>query len=531
MKFTAPWILGFLLIAVAASIFGYKWLGLGFPLTPNTKSSSWHVEAKMEFSGRGRPVKVTMRLPEGTDRMAIVDESFIGHGFGVSPASKKDSQNREAVWTKRNSRGHEVLFYHSVIYELSASVGREQGVPQDGKKPKAEAPYRYGSAEFNTLAESDPQYFALKSLIDDIRARSADDASFVTELFGEINSHSSERIKAIRQQAGSILSDPALSSFILNVAGIPSRIVNGLKLVSEERKADIISWIEAYTDGAWRAVDMEKGVFVDSKESLLPWWYGAEPLFKMEGGLNPHLSVAIKRNTQDSIIQAIWQGNDAAKVVYNLSLMSLPIDTQLVFHILLMVPVGAMVNAFLRQFIGLKTFGTFMPVLVALSFRETQLFWGVILFTFIVTIGLLIRSYFDKLQLLMVPRLAAILTVVVLVISGVSVVTHHLGISVGLSISLFPMVILTMTIERMTLMWEETGPKDAIRTGVNSLIAAIIAYLCMYNPYSSYLFFTFPELLLVVLALCIWMGRYNGYKLTEFYRFRGLQAKSTHGPA
>ncbi|MFO1242086.1 MAG: UUP1 family membrane protein [Rickettsiales bacterium] len=525
MKFSAPWLLGFFLTAVALSIFGYKWLGLGFPLTPNTKSSSWHVEAKLEFSGRNRPVKVTMRLPQGTDRMAIVDETFNGHGFGVSQTEEAELGNREAIWTKRKSSGHEVLFYHSVIYELSAPVGREGEVESKGKKPKPDVQYRYGTEEFNKLAESDPQYFALKSLIDEIRERSADDASFVTELFSEINGHANERIKALRQQAGTVLSDPALASFILNSAGIPTRIANGLRLVIEERKADLVSWVEVYTDREWHPVNMEKGVF-DTKESLLPWWYGSDPLFKLEGGNGPHLSIAIKRNTQDSIIQAIWQGNEAAKIVYNLSLMSLPIDTQLVFHVLLMVPVGAMVNAFLRQFIGLKTFGTFMPVLVALSFRETQLFWGVILFTFIVTIGLLIRSYFDKLQLLMVPRLAAILTVVVLVISGISVVTHHLGISVGLSISLFPMVILTMTIERMTLLWEESGAKEAIRTGINSLIAAIIAYLCMYNEFSAYLIFTFPELLLIVLAINIIMGRYNGYKLTEYFRFKGLQAKS-----
>lgn len=524
MKLTAPWILGFFLIAVGLSIFAYKWIGLGFPLTPNTESSSWHVEAKLEFTGRSRPVKATVRLPQGTDNMAIVDESFIGHGFGVNSDTNKETGNREATWTKRYSRGHEVLFYHSVLYELSAAID-SQSNDLKGKKPKPDANIRYGSDEFDRIAESDPQYFALKTLIDDIRARSADDASFVSELFREVNSHTNEHIKAIRQQSGAVLNDPALASFILNTTGIPTRIVNGLRLTAEERNAELISWIDIYTDGKWRAINMEKGT-MEAEESLLPWWYGSEPIFKLEGGSQPHLSVAIKRNTQDAIIQAIWQGNDAAKLVYNLSLMSLPIDTQLVFHILLMVPVGAMVNAFLRQFVGLKTFGTFMPVLVALSFRQTELFWGVVLFTFIVTIGMMIRSYFDKLQLLMVPRLAAILTVVVIVISGISVITHHLGISVGLSISLFPMVILTMTIERMTLMWEENGPKEAIHTGINSLIAAIIAYLCMYNPYSSYLFFTFPELLLIVLTVNIWMGRYNGYKLTEYYRFRGLQVKT-----
>ncbi|MBD0266062.1 MAG: hypothetical protein ICV78_26090, partial [Tolypothrix sp. Co-bin9] len=33
----------------------------------------------------------------------------------------------------------------------------------------------------------------------------------------------------------------------------------------------------------------------------------------------------------------------------------------------------------------------------------------------------------------------------------------------------------------------------------------------------------FPELLLLVLALNILVGRYNGYKLIEYFRFRSLQ--------
>ncbi|HEY5642361.1 MAG TPA: 7TM domain-containing protein, partial [Woeseiaceae bacterium] len=38
----------------------------------------------------------------------------------------------------------------------------------------------------------------------------------------------------------------------------------------------------------------------------------------------------------------------------------------------------------------------------------------------------------------------------------------------------------------------------------------------------EHLIFTFPELLLVVLALVLLAGRYTGYRLTELKRFRGL---------
>ena len=108
----------------------------------------------------------------------------------------------------------------------------------------------------------------------------------------------------------------------------------------------------------------------------------------------------------------------------------------------LLVPVGVFFLVVLRNVVGIRTFGTFMPVLIALSFRETQLLWGVFLFTTLVGIGLLIRFYFEHLKLLVVPRLAAILIVVIGLMALLSVLINKLGLEQGLSVALFPMVIL-----------------------------------------------------------------------------------------
>ncbi|WP_425048955.1 7TM domain-containing protein, partial [Pseudomonas aeruginosa] len=49
------------------------------------------------------------------------------------------------------------------------------------------------------------------------------------------------------------------------------------------------------------------------------------------------------------------------------------------------------------------------------------------------------------------------LTFVVVMIAVISLFSHKLGFESGLSIALFPMVILTMTIERLSITWEERG--------------------------------------------------------------------------
>jgi protein-S-isoprenylcysteine O-methyltransferase Ste14 len=100
--------------------------------------------------------------------------------------------------------------------------------------------------------------------------------------------------------------------------------------------------------------------------------------------------------------------------------------------------------------------------------------------------------------------------------------SHHLGLARGLSISLFPMVILTMTVERMSVVWDERGAGESLKQGLGSLIVAALCFVVMSNPYAEHLFFTFPELLLVLLALVLLLGRYSGYRLLDLPRFKAI---------
>ena len=63
---------------------------------------------------------------------------------------------------------------------------------------------------------------------------------------------------------------------------------------------------------------------------------------------------------------------------------------------------------------------------------------------------------------------------------------------------------------------------DAIKQGIGSLIAATIAYLIMSIKYVEHLVFVFPEILLILLAATLLLGRYSGFRLLELRRFKAL---------
>lgn len=203
-------------------------------------------------------------------------------------------------------------------------------------------------------------------------------------------------------------------------------------------------------------------------------------------------------------------------------LATLPADVRETFRIMVLVPVGILLLVFLRQFIGVATIGTFMPVLIGVSFRETGVVVGAAVFTFLVVIGMLVRMYFEQLRLLLVPRLAAVIVVVVICIMLLAVVLARMNIDIGSSASLFPLVILAMTIERMAIAWEELSPREAMLKGIGSLVIAVLSHVLMTNDYLEHLFFRFPELLLVVLSVMLLAGKYTGYRLSELIRFREI---------
>jgi len=143
----------------------------------------------------------------------------------------------------------------------------------------------------------------------------------------------------------------------------------------------------------------------------------------------------------------------------------------------------------------------------------------------LVAAGLWIRFYLSKLDLLMVARLAAVLITVVILMAGFSILSYKLGLDQVLVVTFFPMIIVAWTIERMSILWEEDGPREVLTQGGGSLLVAVIAYMLMTNQYLEHITYNFPETILILLGIILILGQYTGYRLTELKRFRFLIEK------
>jgi len=497
------YVLAALLTALGLGLFAYKAKVLGFPLKPQQETQIWNIEAAVAFEPGPAAVKATLRIPSLTPGYSLLDENFISRGFGLT--TRIAPAGREAQWAVREASGPQTLYYRAAVYRDDTRLA-EDTTPPFPEQPVLDEPSRV----------------ALEALIAEVRRQSADVSSFTTELLRRINQGDRDPyVRLFLKRGHTVVDRVQLATVFLAGASIPARVAHGVTLRSAPGPVQPEAMLEVHDGVQWLYFNpqtLQQGLPRD----FLIWWRGDEPIAEIEGGFNLNVTLAVQENLLPAMTVAERRAERSGSHAVDFSLFALPIATQAVYSVLLMVPIGALMIVLLRNFVGVKTFGTFMPVLIALAFRETRLVWGILLFAIIVSLGLLIRFYLEKLRLLLVPRLTCVLTVVVLLMLAISIVSQKLGLQPGLSLALFPMVIIAMTIERMSIVWEERGASEAMQEGAGSLVVAAIAYLAMGLIWLEHLVFVFPELLLLVLAATLLAGRYTGYRLLELRRFKGV---------
>lgn len=492
------------LVAVAAALALFKVYYFGFPLMPEQRSDVWRVEVQVLFEARGGPAKLEMFIPQRTGDLTVVDQNFVSPGFGLTTERVRGAGMR-AVYSIREASGQQSVYYRAVIQR--ARVHDERGVDP---RPPVEPPDYEGA-----------QAVAAKAIVDAAVRQSSDAATLAALIVKRLKeAHRGDEADLLLGRQPTLARTVAVAVDLIRAAGVPARIVNGLALAPERRDGSFTRWLEIHDGGRWRPVYVSDAH--TNPDELLPWWRGSHAFADALGLSGLRHTVSTSRSYELATRTALNAQRELERKLVDFSLFGLPLQSQALFRTLLVIPVGILLLVVLRNIVGLKTFGTFMPVLIALAFRQTGLAWGAVFFAAIVAVGLVVRFYLEQLKLLLVPRLAAVVIVVVLTLAALTVVSYRLGFERGLSVGLFPIVILTMTIERMTVVWEERGAGEALQQALGSFAVGALCYLVMNLRVVEHLFFVFPELLLAVLALTLLLGRYSGYRLTELTRFRVL---------
>jgi len=187
--------------------------------------------------------------------------------------------------------------------------------------------------------------------------------------------------------------------------------------------------------------------------------------------------------------------------------------------LLLMLPIIAMILAFLKQVIGITTFGLYTPSIVALSFLALGWKVGLLFLLFILITGYVTRTLMRRWRLLYIPKVAIILTVVSITLLLLLGIGAYYDITLS-GDTIFVLLIMSTLAESLLNVKAEEGWYSAVIAIGETILAAILCVMIVQWSLLQSMILAFPELILLTIIVNIFLGRWTGLRLVEYFRFR-----------
>lgn len=495
----------FLLLSIAFASYSiyYKTEYWGFSFTPKKSTKIWTIEANIAFEPNGEPIKISLATPSTASEFKILEEDVVAPDYKEKRV-KKNGTSR-VILTSPAKEGLQNIYYRVLLYDNEDGKGKTVAPTP----PKPEIPYM--DEEKTAIANDLLKMSALQlgdtpQQIIRLLNQNPPDATVLT--FLPIKKTQKDMIDAMRN--------------LLAMKDIPTRVARGIQLKENKKSLTPDLMLEAYVNGRWRIYDIKtakKGI----PDNFVIFQRGGDSLVDVEGGENSVVKFSVLKSVTSSFKLASHRAKlSNQKSFFDYSIYNLPVNQQNTLKWFSIFPLAILVIVLMRNVIGVQTMGTFTPMLLALSLVKTGIIPGLICFAIIITIGLVIRFLLSKFNLLLVPRISAVVIFVILIMQALAIMGYQLKVDIGQSAVFFPIIIMAWIIERASITWEEDGAGNATREVFFSLLVAIITYFIVSNSYIRHIMFAFNELNLVILFVVMLLGTYTGYRLTELKRFTPL---------
>ena len=490
----------FSLIYAAYSIY-YKIEYWGFSFAPKQNTNVWTVEAHISFVPTGDPIKVNLTTPRSNDAFKVLEENIIAPQYKV----RKNKSGSLLTLSAPAQEDMQNIYYKIMLFDNIDTRGKTAA-------PQPQAPEMPSFSE-QKMAEA-------RQLLKLADALGGDDVSRVIVLLNQDPLPAAVQsylpIKTSQQQMVEIISE------LLALKNIPSRPARGIKL--EESKKALVPdlMLEAYIDGRWKIYDIKTGK-KGLPDNFVLFQRGGKSLLDVMGGEDSVIKFSILKSVTSSMglagKRAKLAGNQSW---YDYSIYNLPLAQQNTLKWLSIFPLAILIIVLMRNVVGVQTMGTFTPMLLSMALVKTGFWQGMICFGIMIGLGLVIRFLMNRFNLLLVPRISAVVIFVIIIMQGLTIIGYRMDLSIAQSAVFFPIIITAWIIERASITWEEDGPLNAAKEIIFSILVAIIVYAVISVEYIRHIMFAFNELNIVILVIVMLLGTYTGYRLLELKRFRPL---------
>lgn len=504
--FTVRKVLSYLLvlsIAYAGYSIYYKVKYWGFTFSPKQVSDVWRIDAKISFNAVGEDVAVSLAVPHSNDSFKILSKEIVAKGYEIVD----DNQHNRVLFKGTKKNGKQNMYYRLSIYDDSQNSQLSKQNPAKVERPilsEEENLQMNKIWELADLQEGDK----VQKIISTVNQEFANPTmSLVLPVKHTTKEFAEKMIQ------------------ILAYKRIPARIVRALKLEEGKKTDKPKIMLEAYIGSSWKLYDLGTAQ-IGLPKNWIVFQRGGVSLLDVRGGEDSKVMFSVLKSVATPMKMAEYRAKANSEFMpYQYSIYALPLLEQNTLKWLMIFPLAILVVVIMRNVIGVTTMGTFTPMLLAMSLVKTGFVPGLVCFSMMIFLGLLMRALVAKLNLLLVPRISFVVIFVILLIQVLAIIGYRMNYSIVSSAIFFPIIITAWIIERASITWEEEGARNTIKEIFFTLLTAIVTYFVISNDYVRHIMFAFNELNIVIMFIVMLLGTYTGYRLTELSRFAPLIRK------
>lgn len=203
--------------------------------------------------------------------------------------------------------------------------------------------------------------------------------------------------------------------------------------------------------------------------------------------------------------------------------------------LLLMLPIVATLVSFIRNVIGLKTFGIYAPIVLTFAYYQlgmghdsprsdlvAGLKYGLALTIVVFISAALAHQATKRIRLQYLPKMSIILTVValsVLIMLALGAYFEKFGF---ISVDILSLLLIITVAEQFISLFVKKGGKSALILSIYTVLGSVLAYFIISFKIFQDLMLKFPWVALVTLIINIVIGRWTGLRISEYFKFNSI---------
>lgn len=207
--------------------------------------------------------------------------------------------------------------------------------------------------------------------------------------------------------------------------------------------------------------------------------------------------------------------------------------------ILIALPFISSIVGIARYYIGIKTFSLYSPIILTVSYFLLQVgyegstnqkiitggLFGVIFTVIVITTSIITHRIIKRVRLHFFPKISLGLSTVTIVLFLSLISFHYFDIVKPKDINLISLVLIAVVSEQFLNTYVKKSFDVSVRLSIETILLSLVCYLILIIRPVQDLLLSHPEIIILTIPLNYIIGKFQGLRLVELFRFQDILDK------